>query len=152
MTSEPETVLMCLGLGFCVALCLHDPQAAVGGMAHMVLPSSRDARSNSGAKFVDIAVPMVVEEMERNGADRGRLVCYLLGGAHILTNTTTVLAQVGERNVEAAREALKALGIRVREDDVGGERGRMVRLHVGSGELLVAQAGAPGRALSNGRS
>ena len=151
VSAEPDKVLTCLGLGSCVALCLHDPKAGVGGMAHMVLPSSREGKDTSEAKFVDLAVPMVIEEMERHGAERRRMACYLVGGAHILTNTTTVLALVGERNVEAARAALQQVGVRVKADDVGGERGRTVRLYVASGEVVVALAGAPGQALSNGR-
>ena len=152
VTDEPETVLVCLGLGSCVALCLHDPVAKVGGMAHMVLPDSRDSTANTGAKFVDVAVPMVVEEMENRGAVRRRLICYLVGGAHIVINNSTPLALVGERNVEAARTVLKEQRIHVRDVDVGGGRGRTVRMHVGSGQLVVAHAGEAGRELSNGRS
>lgn len=152
VTDDGAATLVGLGLGSCVALCAHDPQAGVGGMAHMVLPTSRAAAGTAGAQFADAAVPLVIEEMERLGAVRRRIVCYLVGGAHILTNTTTALAQVGERNVEAAHEALRALGLRVRAEDVGGERGRTVRLHIGSGEVDVAHAGAPRSVLSNGRS
>ena len=146
-------MLTCLGLGSCVALCAHDVEARVGGMAHLVLPSSASARSASGPKFVDIAIPLVIEQMENQGAVRRRIACYLLGGAHILKNTTTEMAQVGSRNVEASRATLAALGLRLRAEDLGGERGRTVRLHVGSGLTEVSHAGAgpESRTLSNGR-
>ena len=151
-TSE-RGVLACLGLGSCVALCAYDAEAAVAGMAHMVLPSSATSSNSSGPKFVDIAIPMVISQMERRGAERARIACYLVGGAHILKNTTTAIAQVGERNIEAARAGLKELGLRSRAEDIGGERGRTVRLHVGSGLLEVAHAGAgaESRTLANGR-
>ena len=39
-SEDPAEVLTCLGLGSCVAVCLHDPVAKVAGMAHIVLPDS----------------------------------------------------------------------------------------------------------------
>ena len=149
-TSE-RGVLSCVGLGSCVALCAHDAQAGVGGMAHMVLPNSTSSKTSSGPKFVDVAIPMMIEEMERQGAVRGRIACYLVGGAQILANTTTEIAQVGNRNIEASRAGLAEIGLRVRAEDVGGERGRTVRLYVGSGLVEVSHAGAESRTLSNGR-
>ena len=151
VTGDAGAVLQCLGLGSCVALCAHDATAGVGGMAHMVLPNSTSTTRSTGPKFVDIAVPTVIEEMERQGAVRRRIACYLVGGSHILTNTTTEVAQVGERNVEAARAALQAMGIRVRDEDIGGERGRTVRLQVASGLIEVAFAGEEARLLAGGR-
>ena len=85
------------------------------------------------------------------GAVRGRIACYLVGGAQILANTTTEIAQVGNRNIEASRAGLAEVGLRVRAEDVGGERGRTVRLYVGSGLVEVSHAGAESRTLSNGR-
>jgi len=38
------TVLTCLGIGSCVALCAYDPASEVGGMVHMVLPRSGEGR------------------------------------------------------------------------------------------------------------
>jgi chemotaxis protein CheD len=152
VSANERDVLTCLGLGSCVAFCAHDPQAGVAGMAHMVLPSSSTAGKPEAPKFIDVAVPLVVEHMERQGAQRDRIVCHLVGGAHILMNTTTELAQVGDRNIAAAREAVQTLGLRVRGEDVGGSKGRTVRLFVGSGALEVAQAGGESRTLSKGRS
>lgn len=151
VSTTADEVLTCLGLGSCVALCAHDGHNGVAGMAHMVLPSSASTSRSTGPKFVDIAVPLVIEEMERVGAQRRHIQCYLVGGAHILQNTTTELAQVGDRNAEAARVALAALRLSPRGEDVGGTKGRTVRLFVGSGALEVAHAGADSRMLSNGR-
>ena len=46
-----DDVLVCLGLGSCVALCYHDPVAKVGAMAHIVLPGSEGRAPGSPGKF-----------------------------------------------------------------------------------------------------
>ncbi len=40
-------VLVTLGLGSCVAVALHDAQAGVGGLAHVMLPSLSLSRASS---------------------------------------------------------------------------------------------------------
>lgn len=144
VSSDRDEVLVCLGLGSCVAVVLHDAVARVGGMAHMVLPDSTAGRSaDSGAKFVDLAVPMLIEEMGAAGARRMRLVAHLVGGACMLTSWQQQgeLGQVGPRNMDAAREALARARVRIRTDETGGSHGRTARLRIADGGLEVSTAG-----------
>ncbi len=145
-TADLNEELVCYGLGSCVALCAYDPVAHVAGMAHMVLPDSSLAPSaRGGPKFVDVAVPMVLERMAELGALPTRTRISLVGGAHILrTVGLTAGPQIGERNVEAALAALRASGMRVHAQEVGGSRGRTVVLSPGTGELSVTTAGLSG--------
>lgn len=152
VTSDPDETLVCLGLGSCVALCLHDRVAKIGGMAHMVLPDSTAGRpGNSPAKFVDLAVPALIDRVIAAGAKRSRLNVALAGGASMLAGSA--LAQqilVGERNIQAAREALTSRRFQAHGEDTGGSRGRTVRLHIGSGTVTVAHAGDQERVLQAG--
>jgi len=142
VTDDPERELVCLGLGSCVAFCAHDPQTGVAGMAHMVLPDSTNGKPGGAeAKFVDLAIPLVLKEMEALGADRKRLKIHLAGGAQMLHGasfTDTML--IGKRNAEAAHVVLKQLGLRITSEDTGGESGRTVRLAVATGQLEVSTA------------
>jgi len=135
--------LACLGLGSCVAVVLHDPEARVAGLAHVVLPStslSRD-RSNPG-RFAETAVPLLIEETLRAGAARGRLSARLVGGASMFTNLVPSGAvQMGQRNVNACRAALEAAAIPIAAEAVGGEIGRSIWLAVDSGALTVRSVG-----------
>ena len=142
VTDDRELQLVCLGLGSCVAFCAHDPAAGVAGMAHMVLPDSTNGRSGgAGAKFVDLAIPLVLEEMEALGAKRAKLNIHLAGGAQMLHGASfTDTMMIGKRNAEAARNVLKDLGLRITSEDVGGESGRTVKLAVISGQLDVSTA------------
>ncbi len=149
VSDDRNATLVCLGLGSCVALCAYDPVARVGGMAHFVLPRSADGRNTGpGAKFVDTGIPLLLLEMERRGAVRSRLVLKIVGGARMITTPGLNAAlNIGDRNVESARETLKALGLRIAAEDTGGAHGRTVRLDVRTGELTVSAAGQPGRPL-----
>ena len=145
-SDDPSDVLVCLGLGSCVALCLYDPLRSIGGMAHMVLPdsSARGAKS-SGAKFVDVAVPLLLREMEAKGAGRARLRAHLIGGALMLQGAAfKATVNIGQRNAQAARAAraaLRSAGVRVRGEELGGSNGRTVRLELATGRLTAATAG-----------
>lgn len=138
-----DTALVCLGLGSCVGLCAYDPVARVGGMAHMVLPTSREDRSGSSSpKFVDRAVPMLIEEMEQLGALRSLMIIKIVGGAQMVSiGSGAGTLNIGERNVEATKAALVGLNLRLHGEDAGGTHGRTVRLNLNSGQLLVSIAG-----------
>lgn len=149
VSNDLSDLLVCLGLGSCVALCLYDPLRSIGGMAHMVLPdSTATGAKSSGAKFVDVAVSLLLGEMEAKGAGRARLRAYLVGGALMLQGAAfKSTANIGERNAEAARAALKSAGVLVRGEELGGSSGRTVRLEVSTGRLTVASAGQAGHEL-----
>ncbi|MBA3889057.1 MAG: chemotaxis protein CheD [Gemmatimonadaceae bacterium] len=136
-----DVQLQTVGLGSCVAIVLHDAAANVGGMAHVLLPSLAQTRDRTNpAKVAETAVPALVAEMRALGAgDPSRYTARLIGGASMFGS---LLAggggiNIGERNAIAAREALRAAGIRVVAEDVGGEHGRSVYLHCSDGRVRV---------------
>jgi chemotaxis protein CheD len=139
-----DGVLVTLGLGSCVAIMLHDLETKAGAMAHVLLPSMSLARDiTNRAKFPETAVPLLVERLKALGADPRRLVAKLAGGASMfgqLVSPGTI--QMGERNVLAARSALRAAAIPILREAVGGERGRSVRFHVKDGRVEIRSVGA----------
>ncbi|HYU29633.1 MAG TPA: chemotaxis protein CheD [Gemmatimonadales bacterium] len=138
-----DGVLITLGLGSCVAIMLHDPQTKAGAMAHVLLPSISLARDiTNRAKFPETAVPLLVERLKGLGADPRRLVAKLAGGASMFSQLVTPgTIQMGERNVLAARSALRAAQIPIIREAVGGERGRSVRFHVKDGRVEIRSVG-----------
>ena len=138
-----EGVLVTLGLGSCVAIMLHDPGVPAAAMAHVLLPSRSLARDHSNlAKFPETAVPLLVERLRALGAAPGRLVAKLAGGASMFSQLLQPgTIQMGERNVVASRTALRAAGIPVVREAVGGTVGRSVRFDVASGAVDVRSVG-----------
>ena len=133
-----EGTIITIGLGSCVAICLHDPVARVGALAHILLPSpamSRDVENR--AKFPVTAVPMMVDAMRRLGS-RGPIVARIAGGASMFRALLPAGGiNMGERNVEATRDALGGAVIRIIGEDTGGDYGRSVYLNVATGVVTV---------------
>lgn len=131
--------LAALGLGSCVAVTLWDGDARVGGMAHILLPSPPPGRPDPVERYASSAVPRLLERVIALGADRSRLVATLAGGSAMFAALQPPGAvQAGERNVLAAHEALRAAGIPLRGEWVGGDFGRSVRFDLATGAVTVS--------------
>lgn len=138
ISMKPEDVLASLGLGSCVAVCAYDPAKKLAGMIHVVLPSKNNDKPAAPAKFADVGVPVLVEEMLQQGVLRARLKIAILGGANVLTSLAgNTSLDIGTRNVAAVRAALQKLGLPIIAHDVGGTYSRTVRLKVASGEVTL---------------
>lgn len=138
-----DGVLVTLGLGSCVAIMLYDPEQRAAAMAHVLLPSTSLARdSTNRAKFPETAVPLMIERLKALGADPRRLTARLAGGASMFGQLVTPgTIQMGERNILAARSALRKAAVPIVREAVGGERGRSVRFHVKDGRVEIRSVG-----------
>ncbi len=143
VTTDSSMYLACFGLGSCICLCAHDPVAKVAGMAHIVLPESKSTEKNRTAtKFADIAVPVLFEEMIKNGAVKSNLVVKLTGGAQMIQAPGFgSILDMGNKNLEATRAILKNEGVRIAAEEIGGSQGRSVWLSLATGETMVRTAG-----------
>jgi chemotaxis protein methyltransferase CheR len=70
-------------LGSCVAACLFDPEARIGGMNHFMLPSHTDDPSIS-ARYGVHAMEILINEIMKLGGDRRRLQAKVFGGSRVL--------------------------------------------------------------------
>lgn len=131
--------LISYGLGSCVGIALFDSVTKVGGLAHIMLPDSTQARSAENvAKFADTALPAMLNEIIKLGASKSRITAKIAGGAQMFTFTNaTDIMRVGERNAEAVRLVLKKLDIRLLAEDTGGNYGRTVELKLDTGIFRV---------------
>lgn len=149
VSADPRATLTCIGLGSCVAFIVYDSASRVGGMAHMVLPDSTGARAAPGtAKFVDQAIPLVLDGVQALGGQPRRLRIVLAGGANMLRGPAfDGRVNIGDRNAAAARALLAVRRFRIAAEDLGGTQGRTVRLRLSDGSISVSLAGQPARAL-----
>ena len=143
VSKDTSVVLACLGLGSCISLCAYDPVSKVAGMAHIVLPSSEGRNAGTSPKYADTAVPALVEAMSKIGANEGRLIIKIAGGAQMSSGPgASAIFKTGERNIEATGATLVKYGIRLVSSETGGKHGRTVKLYVDSGRVSVATAGS----------
>jgi len=123
-------------LGSCVAACLRDPVAGVGGMNHFMLPSDepRNAPSRS-ARYGAYAMEVLINKLMRMGAKRERLEAKLFGGGAVVPGLTQI--NIGESNAQFAIEYLRSERIAVSAEDLMGNDARKVYFFPRSGKALV---------------
>ncbi|MFO0839661.1 MAG: chemotaxis protein CheD [Phycisphaerae bacterium] len=142
VVTQPDTVRTVLGS--CVGIALFDRAAHVGGLAHIILPSSAEGAGDRG-KFADTAVDWLLDEVVRAGGLRGRIQAKIAGGARMFgPNTTNGL---GERNVAAVKERLHHQGVSLVAEDTGGEKGRKMLLDPATGNVEVQFIGQDPRVI-----
>lgn len=142
---KAPNIITTLGLGSCIGLTLYDPVTKIGGMVHYMLPDSTQMRNNSNiAKFADTGIDELLRKVIGAGANQGRLVAKIAGGAKMFeVNGMSNIGNIGERNALAAKEKLKQLHIRLIAEDTGLNYGRTVELHCDTGEFYIKSVGKP---------
>lgn len=117
-------------LGSCVAACLHDPLAGIGGMNHFLLPGDDETGDRGHAERFGVhAMELLVNALLSRGASRARLEAKLFGGARTLRG----LSDIGAQNADFATRFLQREGIRVTSECLGGARGRRIQFWPVSG-------------------
>lgn len=148
VTHNPH-VLASYGLGSCVGVAIYDEKRKIGGMAHIMLPDSKAISKPGGAgRYADTAIRVMVEEMEKLGSKRRDMRAKMAGGACMFTipgatNPRNVPGpalgmQIGERNIEAAKRALRELKIPLVAEDTGGAYGRTMRFSISDGKVTIS--------------
>ncbi len=134
-----------LGLGSCVGIAIRDPVTKIGGLAHVMLPDSTAIRNGhlTVAKFADTGIVELVQQMEKLGAKRSRMVAKIAGGATMFSfqGGASPMGQVGQRNVEATKAKLKELKIPILAEDTGLNYGRTVVFYPETGEFHIRAVG-----------
>ncbi|MBS4024788.1 MAG: chemotaxis protein CheD [Clostridia bacterium] len=137
--SKEPINLITSGLGSCVGICIFDANSKIGGLAHIMLPSSKGVRqSDNKAKFADTAVNVLIADMIKLGAKRGKMTAKIAGGSQMFNfKGTSDVMRIGERNIEASKQALMEANIPILSEDCGGNFGRTIILDTKSGNLLI---------------
>lgn len=124
-------------VGSCIACCIYDDRQRIIGLAHIMLPtdkrrrdngsSSDDAHADTKAKYADTGVKNLVDTLLRYGADINSLKAKIVGGARVFAHESDEdMFNIGMRNAEKVKEVLKAYGIRLVAEDIGGRGGRSI--------------------------
>ncbi len=118
-------------LGSCVAACIHDPAAQVGGMNHFLLPGD-EANAPLLARHGVHLMELLINGLLKKGAQRHRLEAKLFGGARTMQG----LGDIGAANARFAQEFLRREGIAITGGSLGGETGRRLQFWPASGRVM----------------
>lgn len=122
--SSEQGVVITTILGSCIAACIRDPLAGVGGMNHFLLPEGDAAAdSEAGRRYGVNAMERLINSLLASGARRDRLQAKLFGGASMFDR----LRNIGAENAAFAHRFLSAEGIAVVGGDTGGGSARRIR-------------------------
>lgn len=123
VVTEPHVIISTL-LGSCVAACLYDPVAKVGGMNHFLLgePGSSHHVAGDQSRYGLHAMELLINDMMKKGAVRNRLRAHLYGGANVVSG----LGAIGASNAAFARRFMETEGIEIGHSDLGGSSARKV--------------------------
>jgi chemotaxis protein CheD len=126
-----EDILIMTTLGSCIAACLWDRDARIGGMNHFMLP---EGDADSG-RYGSYAMELLINEMMKKGATRATMEAKVFGGGQVIDGMSTM--NIGERNTAFVIDYLKTERIPIMAKDVLGPYPRKVCFLPGSGKAMV---------------
>jgi len=139
---KDPVVLTCLGLGSCLGIILWEYRAKIGALAHAMLPHFEEGRNKKNpARYVDTAIYLMVDEIKKRGGKKTNIDAKIIGGASMFPNMKATIMDIGQRNIEAARNTLKKEGITVKNEVIGGNRGRTFSFDVRTGVIELRTTG-----------
>ena len=120
-------------LGSCVATCLYDAEARLGGMNHFLL-AEPPASHNPGEVDVHYGVylmELLINDMLSHGADKRRLRAHVYGGGNLHAG----MAPIGTANADFAHAFLERERIAVLREDLRGTKARRVDFRPATGQV-----------------
>lgn len=162
---EGSDNLITSGVGSCLVITLYNAKLQIGALAHTMVPSSTKRNTEFGqrlsthfppeaapsrqaslvaervstktkeTKYVDVAIDQMLKGLEANSAKRQDLEAKLIGGANMFSSIAS--NDIGKDNVLSAKDKLKAEGIRIVGECVGGSQGRSVEFSPTTGIVTV---------------
>lgn len=134
-TAHRDNVVLSAVLGSCVATCLYDAAAHVGGMNHFLLPKSGDENS-AHIRFGANSMEVLINALLKAGASRDRLCAKVFGGAQMAEHFGTI----GRSNAQFATWFLEEENIPIKAQSLLGRQARRVMFWPATGrarQLLI---------------
>ncbi len=124
-------------LGSCIGVCIFSPDKKVGGMLHLMMPSSSGVKQDGGAfkkaRYADTGIAEMIRQLNTQyGVNNKELKAKIFGGAKILMGD---IHNIGADNDVAVRKILKDLGIPIVAFKTGGEKGYKITMDIETGNI-----------------
>lgn len=117
-------------LGSCIAVCMFEPYAMVGGMNHFLLPGNTTSMSGD-TKYGVYAMELLINGLLKLGADRFRLEAKIFGGSEISASRY----KIGLNNQIFAKEFLERESIPIVAENLGGAFARKIQFIPTTGKV-----------------
>ena len=127
-------------LGSCVAACIRDPRAGIGGMNHFMLPEAGSGGSgwdtaSSSMRYGNVAMERLINDVLARGGMRTRLEIKVFGGGNVLNASTNI----GHRNADFVEDYLAAEDLPIVAHHLRGSLPRRVHYFPATGKVLLRE-------------
>ena len=129
--SGDDRLVMSTVLGSCVATCLYDPVARIGGMNHYLLAKPVAETTCNDSSYGLFLMELLINEMLKLGADKTRMKARIYGGA----NMAAGLGTIGTTNAQFARQFLQDEAIPTVFEDLEGNCARRIDFRPSTGQV-----------------
>jgi chemotaxis protein CheD len=129
-------------LGSCIAACIRDPHARVGGMNHFLLPAGAAGNrrpAGDALRYGDLAMDHLIRAVVAAGGCRTWLEVKVFGGAHVLGCTMPI----GDRNAAFVEAYLAANALRIAAGHLRGAQARRIHYFPLTGEVFMRELRRP---------
>ena len=137
VTSEADELIVTV-LGSCVAACIRDPLAGIGGMNHFMLPESKTGKwglASANLRYGNFAMERLINDILKGGGNRGRLEIKVFGGAAMISNG----AMIGHQNASFVEAYLKGERMPIAASHLRGESARRVDYAPLDGKVMMLE-------------
>jgi len=137
ITRKPNEIILTV-LGSCVAACIRDPLAGVGGMNHFMLPESTTGRwggVSANMRYGNFAMEELINDILRRGGQRGRLEIKVFGGARMIVNG----GAVGPQNADFVEAYVKAEKMQIAAHHLRGNHARRIEYDPMDGRVRLLE-------------
>lgn len=129
-------------LGSCIAACIRDREARIGGMNHFLLAEPSGAaldRYGASARYGAFAMEQLINQLLSQGSGRkSNLEIKIFGGGLI----NAALRDIGSKNIDFVHEFIVNEGYVIASEDVGGTYARRVLFKPATGRAFVKRLDA----------
>jgi chemotaxis protein CheD len=126
ISSDPDVVI-CTVLGSCIAVCLYDEKARIGGMNHFMLPRAWEQRSSESGRFGLESMEIMLAKFCTMGASLANIKAKVFGGGRMLELAMADREKdVPSANINFILDYLKRKQITIAAHDLGGVSGRKI--------------------------
>ena len=142
VSNDASAEIVTYSLGSCLGITIYDPLKKIGGLLHLMLPTSNIDHAKAAEMpymFVDTGVPRLFHAAYNLGAERTRLVIKVAGGSQLLD--AQGIFNIGARNIEAFKKLLAQQGLNIHANDTGGVASRTLRLDLANGNTTIKSPG-----------
>ncbi len=137
VTTNAEEMLVTV-LGSCVAACIRDPVAGIGGMNHFMLPESADSmwdNVSSSMRYGNVAMERLINDILRGGGMRHRLEIKVFGGGNVLRGGSNI----GHRNADFVENYLASENLAIEAAHLRGELPRRIHYFPVTGKVMMLE-------------